>query len=186
MTWLILGLLIFLGVHLLPTVPQLRQVVSNRLGDAPYRGVFTVLSLIGFLLIVYGKARAPFEPIYLPPAWGPYAARALMLPAFILLVAAYAPTNIKRLVRHPMLLAVTLWALAHLLANGDLASLLLFGGFLIYAVFDAWSVTRRGVARVPRRVAWHWDMLVTLAGVLVYLLVAYFHARLFGVPVGAF
>lgn len=150
---LIIGLIVFLGIHLVPTNPALRSGLAERFGEKQWKVVFSVISLIGFALIVYGYHKMQVMPgknpqLWDPPAWTRHVALLLMLPAMILLVAAYVPSRIRDVLQHPMLTAVKLWALAHLLANGDLASLLLFGSFLAYAVYDRISVKKRG-ARGP-------------------------------------
>ncbi|MEQ1716468.1 MAG: NnrU family protein [Hyphomicrobium sp.] len=147
---LIVGLVIFLGLHLLPTNPVLRDGLVARFGANTYKALFSFVSLASFVVIVLGYHKAQIHlggknPIlWDPPVWTRHIALALMLPSLILLVAANVPSRIRSAVKHPMLLAVKLWALAHLLANGDLASLLLFGSFLAYAVYDLISVKKRG------------------------------------------
>lgn len=177
------GLVLFLGIHLLPTLPGMRDALAGRLGERAYRGLFALLSLAGFVLIVWGKARAPFVPVYDPPAWGRYVAPPLMIIAFYLLVGSRLPANIRRHLRHPMLWAVTLWAGVHLLANGDLASILLFGGFLAYAVFDMWSANRRGATTSDRKVSTTRDAIVVIAAGTLYLVFFLAHPVLFGVPI---
>ena len=150
MMLLIVGLAIFLGLHLLPTVPDVRDGLRDRLGAGTYKAAFSVLSLIGFAVIIFGYHKMQLHlggknPIlWNPPVWTRHIALLLMLPAMILLVAANVPSRIRTVVKHPMLLAIKLWALAHLLANGDLASLVLFGSFLAYAIYDRISVKKRG------------------------------------------
>lgn len=149
MMLLLVGLIVFLGVHLLPTIPEVRDGLRERLGAGTYKGVFSALSLAGFAIIIFGYHKMQLHPgknpvLWDPPVWTRHIALALMLPAMILLVASNVASRIRSAVKHPMLLAVTLWALAHLLANGDLASLLLFGSFLAYAVYDLISVRQRG------------------------------------------
>lgn len=146
---LIVGLILFLGVHLLPTSPELRDGLKERIGDTPYRILFSVLSLAGLVIIVLGFHKLQLHPgknpiLWEPPIWTRHIAVALMLPAMILLVASVIPSRIRTATRHPMLIAIKTWALAHLLANGDLAALLLFGSFLAFAVYDRISVKRRG------------------------------------------
>jgi uncharacterized membrane protein len=143
MTYLILGLVIFLGMHLVPTVPALRERLKARTGDGGYMGLFSVVSAVGLLLIVYGFANRDYVPIWSPPAGMKHLVFLLMLPVFVLLAAAYIPSNIRRIAKHPMLLAIKVWAFAHLLVNGDLAGMLLFGSFLAYAIYDRISVKRR-------------------------------------------
>ncbi len=155
MTFLILGLLMFLGAHSVRIVAdgwRTRQIA--RLGEGAWKGAYTVLSLIGFGLIVWGYGQARLEPVALWTPWvgGRHLASLLTLVAFVLLAAAYVPGNaIKARLGHPMVLSVKVWALAHLLANHTLADLLLFGSFLVWAVLDFRSARRRPapVATVP-------------------------------------
>ena len=149
MMLLIVGLIVFLGVHLLPTFPAVRDDFRNRFGASTYKIGFSVLSLIGFAVIILGYYKMQLHPgknpvLWESPTWMRHVALTLMLPAIIFLVAANVPSKIRNAVRHPMLLAIKLWALAHLLVNGDVASLLLFGSFLAYAIYDRISVKERG------------------------------------------
>lgn len=149
MMLLIVGLALFFAVHLLPTAPEVRDGFRARLGEGPYKIAFSVVSLIGFAVIVLGYHKMQLHPgknpvLYDPPEMMRHITMALMLPAMILLVAAYVPSKIRTMVKHPMLAAVKLWALAHLLSNGDVASLLLFGSFLAYGIYDRISVKKRG------------------------------------------
>lgn len=186
MSVLIAGLLMFFGVHSIAIVsPDLRDRLRGRLGPGAWRGLYSLGSLFGLVLICYGFSLARRAPIvlYTPPAWLRYAAIALLLPVFPLLFAAYLPGRIKRATKHPMLAGIECWALAHLLANGRLADLLLFGGFLAWAVADRISLKRRPPqalrAAAPR--AWN-DVAAIGAGLAVYvLLIAWAHLRLFGV-----
>jgi uncharacterized membrane protein len=138
MTLLILGLVIFLGLHSTRIVAEpWRTSMRARLGDNGWKGVYSLLSLVGLVLIVYGYGVARQQPIVLwaAPVWTRHVAALLTVPAFVLLVAAYVPGNhVKAAVKHPMVLGVKLWAAAHLLANNTVADLLLFGGFLLWAV----------------------------------------------------
>lgn len=182
MTLLIAGLLVFIAIHLVPTRVALRQTLVAKLGELPYKAVFSLISLAGLVMIVMGKGSAEFVSVWNPPAFTMHITKLLMLPVFVLLLAAYIPCNIKRKLRHPMLIAVKLWALAHLVANGDLASMLLFGGFLAYAVVDMISVKRRAVGSTLAAKPIYMDILVILAGLGVYVAVAMHHGQLFGVP----
>ena len=140
MTYLVLGLLVFLGVHSVRIFAEgwrARQI--DKFGANAWKGLYSVISLIGFAMIVWGYGLVRSEPvvIWFPPVWTRHLASLLTLFAFILVVAAYVPKNaIKAKLHHPMILGVKTWALAHLLANGMLADLLLFGAFLAWAVFD--------------------------------------------------
>jgi uncharacterized membrane protein len=149
--------------------------------------------VVGLCLIIYGygAARAEGPPlVYDPPFWLRHVTMLLMVPVFIFLVAAYVPCKIRRALKHPMLVAIKLWAFSHLLANGDLASVLLFGGFFVWAIADRISVKRRGLGvpqaagavAVPGKYS---DIGVILAGLVLYgLFVWKLHVLLIGVPVG--
>ena len=146
---LIVGLILFLGVHLLPTSPELRQDLESRLGTGPYKIIFSLLSIAGLVIIVLGFHKLQLHPgknpvLWNPPLWTRHIAVGLMLPAMIFLVASVIPSRIRTAVRHPMLVAIKIWAFAHLIANGDLGALLLFGSFLAFAVYDRISVKKRG------------------------------------------
>jgi uncharacterized membrane protein len=143
MTLLIIGIIVFLGVHLLPTIADLRARLVASVGEAGYKGAFSLLSLASLILLIYGYATAPLVQLWSPPQWTRWVAIVLMLPAFIFLVAAYVPGRIRERLKHPFLVAIKTWALAHLLANGDLASVILFGSFLAYAVYDRITLKHR-------------------------------------------
>src|SRR5215471_17071231 len=143
MTLLIIGIVAFLGLHLVPTLSGLRERLVARLGEGAYKGLFALLSIAAFILLVYGFAKAPVIQVWSPPSWTRWVAIVLMLPAFIFLVAAYVPGQIKAKLKHPFLVAIKTWALAHLIANGDLASIILFGSFLAYAAFDRIAIKHR-------------------------------------------
>jgi len=137
---LLLGLLIFLSVHSVRIVAEdWRSATIARIGPARWKGLYSLLSLLGFALIVWGYGLARQQPIALwdPPLWTRHLASLLTLASFVLLAAAYVPGNgIKARVHHPMVLGVKVWALAHLLANGTLADAVLFGAFLVWSVLD--------------------------------------------------
>jgi uncharacterized membrane protein len=147
MTLLILGLILFLGVHSVRIFADgWRSAQIARRGEGAWKGLYSVASLVGFVLIVYGYGQASTEPVVLwaPQLWARHLASLLMLLSFILLAAAYVPRNgLKAAVHHPMVLGVKVWALAHLLANHTLADLLLFGSFLVWAVLDFRSARQR-------------------------------------------
>ena len=146
MTLFVVGLVLFLGIHSIAIVaPDWRQRTMGRIGLRAWKGTYTVISLLSFGLMVYGYGLARQDPvlIYTPPLWMRHLTLLLMIPVFPLVHAAYLPGRIKATLRHPMLVAIKVWALAHLLANGMLADLLLFGGFLAWAVADRISFKRR-------------------------------------------
>jgi uncharacterized membrane protein len=180
---LILGLAVFFAAHLVPSVPALRDLLIQRLGKKAYRGAFSIVALVGLVLVVLGKGAAPFEAVYAPPSWGRHVTMLAVLLAMILLPAAHMPTNIKRFTAHPMNWAVVLWAGGHLLANGDRASLLLFGSFGLYALFDIWSANRRGAAPSGEKLPASRDLRVIAAGLVAYAVLLFLHPYLFGVPV---
>lgn len=190
MGWLILGLLLFLGVHSLSIVsPAGRDRLVDRLGENAFKGLYSLVSLVGLGLIVWGYGLAREAPVllYALPGGFRHLAALLMLPVFVLLLAAYLPGRIKTAAKHPMLLAVKLWALSHLLAQsvtgGTLADVLLFGGFLVWAVADRVSLKRRTVRAVPALPASGGnDAIAVVGGLVLYALTVFWaHAWLFGV-----
>lgn len=189
MLMLIVGLVLFLGVHSVSIVSRSgRDRLVQRLGEGPWKGVYSLIALVGFVLIIYGYAQARETPVllYTLPTGFRHLAALLMLPVFILLAAAYLPGRIQRMAKHPMLLAVKFWALSHLLAQsatgGTLADVLLFGGFLAWAVADRISVKRRGVAAPQAKGSAVNDVIAVVVGLAVYVLfVVWAHAWLFGV-----
>src|SRR5512139_161339 len=143
---LVAGLVIFFGVHSIRIIaPSWRDGMVERLGPLGWKAVYSVASLAGFILLVSGYGAARLEPVllYQPPVWMRHLTMLLMLPVFPLLLSAYLPGRIKAAVKHPMLTATKAWALAHLLVNGSLADVLLFGGFLAWAVLDRISAGKR-------------------------------------------
>ena len=180
---LIFGLAIFFGIHLLPSFTAYRQALVDRLGKASYRIGFSLISFVGLGLIIYGKGVSEFVFLWQPPRWGQYAPFILMLPATVLFSAANMPGHIKRVVRHPMLIGIMLWSASHLLANGDKASLLLFGSFAIFAIFDLFSVTLRSDRRkFSGEAGLKFDLIALVVGVGLYAVIIYFHSNLFGPP----
>ena len=190
MMLLIVGLILFLGVHLLPTSPELRAGLQARLGTNGYKAIFSLLSLAGLIVIVLGYHKLQLHPdknpiLWNPPEWTRHFAAGLMLPAMVLLVASVIPSRIRTTIRHPLLSAIKIWALAHLISNGDLGGVLLFGSFLAFAVYDRISVKRRGAlgplgnAKPPSVVN---DVIVIVLGVALYAALLFGgHAWLFGV-----
>lgn len=184
---LILGLLIFLGIHSVrifaPDI-RARRIAGGGIGQ--WKGIYTVVSIIGIVLIVYGygMARATGPVLYEPPVFTRHINLLLMAFAFVFLAASQLPAGrIKAALKHPMLVAVKIWAVGHLLANGDLASILLFGTFLAWAVLDRISVKRRG-DHGPKPGPVKWDVAAIVIGLGVYFLFVWrLHAWLFGVPV---
>src|SRR3984957_12748705 len=185
MVMLIIGLVLFLGVHSIAlAAPDFRSRAVARMGEGPWKGLYAAVSAVGLVLIVYGFHLARQSPavLYTPPEWMRYVTVVLMLPVFPLLIAAYLPGRIKSAMKHPMLAAVKFWALAHLLANGTLADVLLFGGFLVWAGVDRMSLKRR-VQTVPAAPSGRFNH--PIPGVvrlsLYVLFIEWAHLRLFGV-----
>jgi uncharacterized membrane protein len=180
---LISGLIVFFAIHLLPWIPALRTVFLDRLGFNIYRLFFSLVAAVGFFLIIVGMIIAPLVHYYIPPAWGRPTALLLMFVSFILLPAAHMPSNIKRFTRHPMLWGVLCWSVAHLLNNGDLASILLFGSFAVYAIVDMISANFRGAKKQSTAFPVTKDLIVVMAGAVVYVAVLFLHPVWFGVAV---
>jgi uncharacterized membrane protein len=183
----IVGLALFLGIHSVSIfAPAWREAQVAQRGEKVWKGLYSVVSLVAFALLLYGFGQARQAPVvlYTPPAALRHLALLVMLPVFPLLLAAYLPGRIKTAVKHPFLLAVKIWASAHLLANGTLADVLLFGAFLLWAVLDRISVKRRSVQHVvpgaPPSPAN--DAIAVIAGLLIYILFVFWaHRWLIGV-----
>lgn len=189
-TILIIGLVVFLGMHSICIVaPRLRAGAVTAMGANPWRGVYSLVSAAGFVLILYGFHLARQAPVvlYVPPTWTRHLTFLLMLPVFPLVLAAYLPGRIKTALKHPMLAAVKFWAFAHLLSNGMLADVVLFGSFLVWAVCDRISFKRRPpqVMRTAPPGRFN-DLIAVIAGLVLYaLFIRWAHAWLFGVsPLG--
>ncbi len=191
MTILLIGLLIFLGVHCIPTFSMFRSSLIARYGLFTYKITYSLIAVVGLFLIVLGYYIASFFPmvLYNPPIGLRHLMLLLMLPVFILFFSSFGLGFIKRAVKHPMLLAIKIWAFSHLLVNGELASILLFGSFLAWAIYDRISFKRRdAIVEVPPsdnnlpniRV----DVAAIIAGLTLYVLVVWkLHYWIFGVAV---
>jgi len=186
---MILGLVVFFGAHTLTTQRAARASVIQTLGEGGYKIAFSIVAAIGIALIAWGFSRYRLEgwvDIWSPPTWLKHLNLALMLIASILVVAAYLRGRIYKAVKHPFLAGVKLWAFGHLLANGDLGGIILFGSFLGWAVYDRISLKRRGEAGGPPIAVGGLgnDVLAVIIGVIVYLALALaFHPVVIGVPV---
>ncbi|MGI9414273.1 MAG: NnrU family protein [Hyphomicrobiales bacterium] len=182
MTLLIVGLIIFFTIHLVPALTGLKRSLIGRLGENGYQGVFSLVSAVGLGLIIWGYTRADFVAAYDPPAWGRHATMLLVLPAFICLAAFNLKGRIKKTLRHPMLVGIILWGTGHLLANGDMASVLLFGSFVAYAVLDILLANAQGRVKTVEVTPVH-DLYAVIGGVVVYGVVVLLHPYVIGVPV---
>jgi len=184
MNILILGLLIFFGMHLVPGFVEFRRTLISKMGEGPYKGLYSIISLLGIVLIIYGKSIAGFQPIWDPPVWSRTFVVVTMLLSFYLFAAADMKSNIKRFIRHPMLLGVMLWSGTHLIANGDLASILLFGSFCVFSVFGMISANIRGATKQDKIYPVNRDVVAVIAGLVVYgVFIFLIHPYLIGVPV---
>jgi uncharacterized membrane protein len=185
---LILGIVVFLGVHTLTMFRETRTRLIERFGVGSFKAGFALVALAGFGLIVWGFQRYRAEgliTVWVPPVWTRHLTISLMWLAFVALACSYpAPGRIRGWLRHPMLVALKIWALAHLLANGDAGGMLLFASFLAWAVFDRIAVKRRGDAGAARlRSFTRADLLVLIAGSLGFAAMIFLHPILIGVPV---
>lgn len=188
MIYLILGLVIFFASHLCPTSHGFKTRLVDSLGLAGYRIAFSAASFLGLFLIIwgYGDAQGNTMQIWEPPSWMRHVAMLFMLPVFPLLVESVLPGQLKKKIRDPMLLAIKSWAFAHLLANGDAASMVLFGSFLFYGVYAMISAKKRRAAGLlenkvgPARN----DIISLVVGLVIYAaFVVWLHPLLIGVPV---
>jgi uncharacterized membrane protein len=186
---LVLGLVLFLGAHVFVTLRPQRAAVVKSIGEWPYKALFTVVSIAGLYLTAKGFGMYRDDgliPLWWPPAFMRHVTEALMLPACIFLAAAYLPGDIKRVLKHPMLVAVKTWAVAHLLVNGDLGGIILFGSVLAWAGYDRFTLKHRtdpGGPPIPlggRRN----DIAAVIVGVILYLALGMvFHPLVVGVMV---
>jgi uncharacterized membrane protein len=185
---LILGIVVFLGAHTFTTFREARAGLVARIGQNAYRGLFSVVSLIGFALIAWGFHRYRADgwvQVWYPPAGMRHLTMLLMWLAFVAFASGLAgPGRIRGWVRHPMVTALKTWALAHLLVNGDLGGMILFGAFLAWGVFDRIALKRRGDAGAPRLAAFtRGDAIALIGGTIAYAAMILLHPILIGVPI---
>jgi uncharacterized membrane protein len=186
---MIVGLVLFIGIHVLTTLRDKRAAIIARLGESGYKAAYSVIAIVGVLLIGRGFSiyrATEWINIWYPPIAMRHIALGLMLPAIILVVSAYIRGRIYTTVKHPMLAGVKLWAVLHLLANGDLGSIILFGSILAWAVYDRISLKRRedpGAPPIPVGGPVN-DVIAVVVGTVAYLALAFaFHPLVIGVPV---
>jgi uncharacterized membrane protein len=185
----ILGLMIFLGGHVFVTLRDQRAALIKSVGEWPYRGLFSLVAIIGIVLIGYGfgsyRAAGPIMA-WNPPAWTRHIVIVLMWPASIMIAAAYIPGHIKRALKHPMLVGVKTWAFAHLCANGDVGGIILFGSVLAWGVYDRISLKYRsdpGAPPIPIGGTKN-DIIAIVVGTIIYLALGLvFHPVVIGLPV---
>src|SRR5262245_27212784 len=189
MTLLYIGTVIFVGVHLLSmSLPGPRDRLRTRMGENPYKGIFSLISAVGLILMIYGfyTANQTLEAnayIYTPAAWTRHAAMGLVLLAFIFLGASHGRGYLKLWLKHPMSIGIGLWAFAHLLANGERPAIVFFGAFLVLAVLDIILSTMRGKVphHEPRAKS---DVMAVIIGIIVYLVFLFgFHPYILNLPI---
>jgi uncharacterized membrane protein len=189
MATLVLGLVLFFAAHVFVTLRTARAAVIKQTGEFPYKGVMALVSLVGLILIFYGFGQyraTQWVEVWSPPRWTFYITQILMWPASIAVVAAYSRGNIWRTLKHPMLVGVKTWAVAHLISNGDLGSIVLFGSFLAWAVYDRITLKRRAdLGAPPIPVGGHrHDVIALVVGTVLYLALGFiFHPLVVGIPV---
>ncbi len=186
MTIFLLGLLIFLGIHSISIINEpWRDRIVNTMGEWPWKGAYSLVAIFGFVLIVwgYGIARPYSIELYSPPLWLHNISLLLLLPVFPLLVAAYFPGRIKAATSHPMLLSTSLWAVAHLLANGSSTNVILFGSILAWSALDRISVQHRQPRPIPGAPSSKYNDVISLVlGIGLYLAFLFWlHLPLIGV-----
>jgi uncharacterized membrane protein len=186
---LVVGLVAFIGAHVFVSLRGPRAAVIARIGEGPYKGLMSLVSLAGLILVGYGFGQYRADGwinVWSSPRWTYYVTQLLMWPASIFVVAAYIRGNIWRVLKHPMLVGVKTWAVAHLISNGDLGSIVLFGSFLAWAVYDRITLKHRtdpGAPAIPVR-GHRNDTIALVVGTLLYLgLGLIFHPIVVGVPV---
>ncbi|OYW61567.1 MAG: NnrU family protein [Rhizobiales bacterium 12-68-15] len=187
MVMMLLGLVVFLGVHVVSTRPALRAGLIAKLGEGGYKGFYSLLAVSGVLLTAYGfalwRASGP-ALLWDPPLGMRHLTLLLMVFSSIFIVAAYVPSHIRTRLKHPMLAGVKVWALAHLIANGDAASTTLFLAVLAWAVYDRISLKRRGVPVPAAPKGYGGDVVAVVGGLVLYAVLAFlFHPYVVGVPV---
>ena len=185
---LVLGLVVFIGAHVFITYRDHRAALIAGIGEWPYKALFSLVSFVGVALIVWGFARyraTDWIDVWYPPAGMRHVTALLMWPAIVCVTAAYFPGDIKRTLKHPMLVGVKLWAFAHLLVNGDLGSIILFGSILAWAVYDRISLKHRvdsGAPSIPMGGRKN-DVIAIIVGTILYLALGLvFHPLVIGVP----
>jgi uncharacterized membrane protein len=184
MAILLLGLIIWSAVHLYPAVaPAQRARYVETYGEGPWKGAVSIVLVISILLMVIGYRSAwAWGNVWFPPLWAWHVNNLLMLVAFVLLGAGHMKSNIRRFVRHPMLTAVIIWAIAHLLANGEVRAVVFFGGIGMWGVASIILINRRdGAFVVPPPSPMKKDVIAIVAGAVVFLVIALLHPWLFGV-----
>jgi len=182
MNKLILGVLLWSVMHFIPAIAvDFRKNLMSRIGEKPYKGIFALFMVLSLYLVISGWRATIPDSVYLPPLWGRHLTSLLVLVSFILFIASNHATNLKRFVRHPQLTGVALWGIAHLLANGEARSIVLFGGLALWAIIEMVLLNRRdGTWIKPNPVPRKKDIILGVAGLTTYVIVAVSHQWIFG------
>lgn len=183
MALLIAGVTLWSLAHLFPAVaPGVRANLAGKFGEGPYKGLFAIDIVIALGLIIFGWKTAIPTSLYAPPAISDKIPQAFIILAFVLFVASSLPNNLKRYIRHPQMGAVICWGISHLLTNGDSRSIVLFGGFTVWAVLEMFFINKRdGEWQRPSTVPLVQDIITAIVAAAVFAAIVYFHAALFGV-----
>ena len=179
MIWLGIGL--FFGAHVIPSLPNLRDRLIDRMGNNRYKGAYSLVALSGLVLIAIGYARMDYQELWPAPVWASHLALAVMPIVFVLQVAAELRGHIRKKIKHPMIIGILLWAVVHLVNNGDRASLYLFGSFALFSVFSIISSSRRGKLPNYTTAKSKHDVIAVVIGVVLFAGVLWGHEFLFGV-----
>lgn len=182
---LVLGLFLFIGLHLAREI-GFRPILVQRAGsEGAYKGLYSLFALLGLGMIIWGKSIAPFIMLWAPRFELRYISHFFMIPASILLIAGNLPTShIRHHLRNPMLGGIALWGIAHLWSNGDLASTVLFGSFTLWASFKFVILGRSTQPKETRKPYFFLDIIAVTAGLILYILISRYHGQLFGVGLG--
>jgi uncharacterized membrane protein len=181
MSYLILGIVIFFAIHIVPST-QLKAMMVSKIGERPFKAGFSVITVIGLALIIFGLTQASFQALWTPPVWARSMLISVMPIVVVLWVVAEIPNNIRRFIRHPMLIAMVIWGLGHLVANGDLATTIVFASFASFSLANIFVVNARKPFQQPEPVSWLWDLGAVGTGLILYGAIFYFHGWFTGMP----
>lgn len=181
---LVLGLGLFFLIHLLPNFTTLRRYLVGRFGETQYKIGFSAISLIAFGLIVIGMRDAEYAQVWLPPVWLHLFVLPLLFVGFFFFASCFVPSNMPRLVRHPMSIGVLFFCTAHLLVNDDRASITLFSSFFVFTVLHIYLANQRGVPRSTRRYPFRFETMPVAIGGILLMMSFLLHSQLIGVPPG--
>ncbi len=176
---LVFGLLIFFGIHMVPAFPDSRAGLVSSMGESGYKMFFSLLSVVGLVIAIWGYSGAGFYDMYVPPSWGAKLNIIFMVLALIALSSSHLQGRMRLALKDPMSVGVALWAVGHLFANGDWASVLLFGSFLLYSLLDIFTENERVPYQDFEAKSSH-DILAVVIGVVLYIVIVLLHPYLFG------